>query len=426
MQSVLMNSLFLVCGLLVGVCHAGDWPSFRGPHGTGHAEPSARPAVRWSRDQNILWKAPLSARGNSSPILIGDKVYVVVANQQGTEYSLLCLDRATGQIRWTKTVADESPEPTHATNPYGSATPTADADRVIVWYGDAGLHAYSHAGELLWSVATPDVRHIWGYGSSPVLHAGKVYLNTGVGPGAVVLAVDAVTGREVWRTPEPGGEVGTGNNGGWIGSWSTPVIAQIGNEKQILCAQATRVVAYDPEHGEILWFCEGLANLPRGNLAYTSLVLGSDAAVAMGGYNGPAIGLRLGGSGNTTAMNQLWRDSTGNPQRIGSGVAIGHTVFMANAGPGTMECFDMLTGKEHWRDRPRAGGNYWGSMVLADGRIYVTNQEGTTVVLAADEREFKILAENSLEEHCNTTPAIADGDLVLRTDAHVYCIRAAE
>jgi len=403
--------------------HAGDWPGFRGPHGTGIADATAKPPLNWSRDQNIAWKMPLEAPGNSSPIIVGDYVYVIVANRQGTLYSLLCLDRSTGKELWRSSIADETPEPTHNTNPYGAATPTADADRVVVWYGDAGLHAYSHAGEKLWTVDTPAVRHIWGYGASPVLSAGKVFLNTGVGPQAAMLAVDAKSGREIWRTPEPGGAEGTDNKGGWIGSWSTPVVAQIGDQQQLLCAQPTRVVAYQPDTGDILWYCSGLANLPRGNLAYTSLVLGQEAAVAMGGYNGPAMGLRLGGTGDVTATHQLWRDGMNNPQRIGSGVIVGNAVFMANAGPGIIECFDLSTGTEHWRTRPESGGNFWGSMVLVDGRIYVTSQDGTTVVLAADEREFKLLAENRLNEHCNTTPAIADGDLILRTDAQIYCIR---
>lgn len=415
-------------GLLscVGFCStvlAGDWPGFRGPTGSGIADAAAKPPLTWSRDENIAWKLPLDAPGNSSPIIIGDKVYGIVANRRGTLYSLICLDRQSGKEHWRTSVDDDTPEPTHGTNPYGAATPAADAQRVVVWYGDAGLHAYSHAGEKLWSVATPNVRHIWGYGSSPVLSEGKVFLNTGVGPEAAMLAIDAATGDELWRTPEPGGEAGTDNKGGWIGSWSTPVLTHIGDRQQLLCAQPTRVVAYHPESGDILWYCEGLANLPRGNLAYTSLLIGQEHAIAMGGYNGPAMGFRLGGSGNVTATHQLWRDAMNNPQRIGSGVVVGDAVFMANAGPGIIECLELATGKEHWKTRPEAGGNFWGSMVLADSRIYVTNQEGTTIVMAAESAAFRQLAENRLDEHCNTTPAIADGDLILRTDAHIYCIR---
>lgn len=401
---------------------AADWPGFRGPAGNGVADAAARPATKWDANTNIAWKVPLEAPGNSSPIILGDTVYVTVADREGKTLTLLNLDRGTGAERWRASIKDETPQPTHSTNPFGSATPTADEQRVVVWYGNAGLHAYNHQGELQWSVATPAVRHIWGYGSSPVLREGRVYLNTGVGAEAFLAAYDARDGKEVWKTPEP--PVREENQrGGEIGTWSSPTFAMVDGKTQVLVSQPTRVNGYDLETGEILWYCEGLANLPRGNLVYTSLVLSEDVGAALGGYNGPAIGFKLGGKGNVTETNRLWRHTMSNPQRIGSGVVLGGKLFHANAGPGFIQCLDLQSGEELWRARPAAGGNFWGSIVYAGDRLYVTNQEGTTLVFAPNTEKFELIAENRLGERSNSTPAVAGNDIIIRTFGGVYCIR---
>lgn len=400
-----------------------DWPAFRGPEGNGVAAADAAPPLTWSREQNVGWRLPLAAPGNGSPIVIGETVYVTVADKPGKTLSLLAVDRKTGHERWQQSVSDDHPAPTHNTNPYASPTPTADAERVIVWYGDAGLHAYAHDGKTLWTVETPGLTHIWGYGSSPVLRDGRVYLNTGIGPEPFIAAYDAATGKELWKTPEPENTGGVEKPGGWIGSWGTPVFVSVDGQLQLLCAQPTRVVAYHPDTGEILWYCAGLKNLPRGNLVYSSLMVGDGVAAALGGYNGPGMGFRLGGTGDVTESNRLWRHGMSNPQRIGSGVVIGEHLFMPNAGPGVLQCLNLATGEELWRARPQAGGNYWGSVVLAANRLYVTNQEGTTVVFAPNAEKFEQLAENRLGEHCNATPAVVGRELFIRTYGALYCLR---
>jgi outer membrane protein assembly factor BamB len=258
-----------------------------------------------------------------------------------------------------------------------------------------------------------------------VIHAGRVYLNNGIGPEAAVAAYDVTNGQPIWKTPEPGGDDGSSQKGGgWIGSWSTPNIVTVDGVEQLIVPQSTRVVAYDLADGKILWYCEGLANLPRGNLAYTSLMFGDEGyAVALGGFNGPAIGLKLGGQGNVTEQNRLWRVERNNPQRIGSAVVLGDNVFLANSGPGIIECLDLKTGEPRWRARPESGGNFWGSVIHAAGRLYVTNQNGLTLVFAPNPEKFELLAENPLGEHCNATPAVAGKDVFIRTYDAVYGIR---
>jgi outer membrane protein assembly factor BamB len=207
-----------------------------------------------------------------------------------------------------------------------------------------------------------------------------------------------------------------------MGSWSTPVIAQVDGKDQLICTMPKRVVAYDPNNGSEIWSCDGIRGEigSQGDLAYSSPVIVGDICVAIGGYGGPGIGVRLGGSGNVTESHRLWRVGK-NPQSIGSGVAVDRYLYRPNAGPGTIECLDPKTGEVVWSDRG-GGANNWGSIVYAAGRCYVTNQNGTTVVFEPNPKSCQILAKNELGEGCNSTPAVSDGEIFIRTFEHLYCI----
>lgn len=406
--------------MLAASASAGDWPSFRGPNGQGIAE-GERVPLTWSATENVEWRFELPGPGNSSPIVSNGRVFVTCATDKGRERSLYCLDRNDGKLLWTKTIYFPTAEKTHKTNPFCGSTPAADGERVVVWHGSAGLFCYDFDGNELWSRDLGDVQHIWGYGSSPIIHKDKVYLNFGPGVETFVAAVDLNTGVLRWKTEEPGGN--NDRSGRMTGSWSTPVVIQVDGADQILCSMSTRVVAYDPEDGRILWTVGGV-NGTKGDLCYTSPVVNGNVGLVMAGFNGPSLGFKLGGSGDVTETNRLWREDKRQPQRIGSGVVIGDHVFTANAGPGTIQCIELDTGRIVWQVRP--GASYWGSPVLADGRLYVTDQDGTTRVFEADPEKFVLLASNELGESSNSTPAISNGELFLRTFEAVYCIGDAE
>jgi outer membrane protein assembly factor BamB len=416
----------LIVGLLAAMGSgglAGDWPAFRGPLGTGLSNEQNAP-VSWSREQNVKWKIALPGPGNSSPIVSGGRVFLSSATEEGRKRSLHCFDRADGRELWVRTVEFDTVMPTHKTNPHGASTPVSDGERVVVWHGSAGLHCYDFTGKRLWSRDLGEFRHIWGYAASPVLYKDRVILNCGPGERSFLAALDLSSGEVLWKTDEPGGKSGEGEQGGYIGSWSTPVIAEIDGQDQIVCSMPTRVNGYDPQSGQILWSCEGLANLPKGNLVYTSPVIADGICVAMGGYAGPAIGFKLGGSGDITDTHRLWRVERGNPQRIGSGVIVGDHLYMANAGSGGLvQCIEPKTGEVIWRDRfPGKAADHWGAIVVADGRLYVTNQDGTTHVFLPNPEKLEVVASNSLDEHCNATPAISNGEIFIRTHKHLYCI----
>ena len=181
----------------------------------------------------------------------------------------------------------------------------------------------------------------------------------------------------------------------------------------------TEVVACDPKTGSKLWFLDGFVD-EKVALIYPSPVVCSGIGVAFTGWvNGPTFGFKLGGAGNVTASNRLWMERQA--QRISSGVVVDGFVFIVNAGPGTAQCMECQTGKIRWTER-LDGGESWGSVLMAAGRLYVTSRRGVTSVFRPDPDKFELLAMNDLGEPSNATPAISDGQIFLRTDGHLYCI----
>lgn len=399
---------------------AEDWSAFRGTHGNGLSDARNVP-IEWSPDKNIAWKIDLPGKGNGSPIVSDGNIFLVSAENEGRQRHLHCFSTNDGSQRWVRTVEFDRVMPTHKTNAYGGTTPVANSERVVVWHGSAGLYCYDLDGNEQWSRNYGDFRHQWGYGTSPLLHGGNIILHSGPGKEVFVAAIDLKSGETVWKTDEPVENNGERNDANkYMGSWSTPVISNSGGRTLIVCSMSTRVNAYDPANGKIVWTCAGLRG-ERGDLAYTSPVLAGEICVAMGGFKGPAIGFRMNGTGDIT-KNRLWRETRNTPQRIGSGVFVGGQIYMANAGPNTIECIDPVTGKTKWQERS-PGGAHWGSVSLVDELLYTTDQNGLTIVFRPNPERFEKVATNALNDAGNSTPAFAEGHIYLRTFSHLYCIR---
>lgn len=397
---------------------AGDWPMFRGPTTNGLSDEQKLP-LEWGREQNIKWSVALPAKGNSSPTVAAGRVFVTYTEDNGRKRSLACFDRQNGKQRWVRTVEFDKQMPTHNTNPHGSPSPACDGKRVVVWHSSAGLYCYDLEGKQLWQRELGEFRHIWGSGASPILYEGRVILHCGPGERVFVTALDLETGKTLWETEEPQEGNGSKNEAGkWMGSWCTPLIASVGGQPQIICSHATRVCGYDPKTGKRLWWCEGVRG-KKGDLVYSSPIVVGDICFITCGFGGPSFAFKLGGTGDITA-SRLWRKES-NPQCIGSGVAHDGKVYMAYAGPGLLKCVDPSTGEEMWVERGQAG-NHWGSIVSAGGRLYVTGQSGGTIVFKPTPAGFESVALNQLGESSNSTPAISDGQIFLRTFEHLYCI----
>lgn len=420
----------MLCRMLSGlvltlICYevgdSADWPAFRGPHHDGVAAEREAP-VTWSADENVVWKISLPHPGNGSPVVAAGRVFVTSAeDSKGHRRSLYCLDRKTGSIQWVKTVTCEQELPTHATNPYCGTTPVVSAERVVVWHGTAGLHCYDFNGNEIWSRDFGEFRHIWGYGTSPIVHQGRVILHSGPGKQVFVISLDLDDGQTIWKVDEPVDGDGSRNaQGAYMGSWATPIVAHVGGKDQLIVAHATRLTAYRPSTGDVIWTCRGLGH-SRGDLAYCSPTIVGDLCFMTGGYRGPMFAVKLGGHGDVTETHRLWRVEK-QPQSIGSPVAVDGVIYRPNAGPGTIECIDPQDGSILWSDRA-AGGNHWSSIVRVGNHLYATNQEGTTVVFSADRSKYRELARNALGDATNATPAVAHGNIFFRTAKYLWCIQ---
>jgi outer membrane protein assembly factor BamB len=400
--------------------YADDWPAFRGLRGDGISHESGFP-TNWGPEQNVKWKVPLPAPSNGSPIVSNGRVFVTLAEDDGKQRSLYCFDRQDGRQVWVRTVSFGESTPTHGTNPHGSSTPVADGATVIVWHDSAGLYAYDFAGQPLWSRDLGNFQHMWGYGGSPIIYQDRVILNCSPGTRIFLTAVNLKDGKTIWEQEEPqDSPVSDARaDGAYKGSWTTPVVTRVRGEDQIVCTMPTRVNGYEPATGRILWSCDGIRG-PRGDLAYSSPMIAEEFCVAIGGFEGPAIGFRLGEKGDLTNSNRQWRLEK-NPQNIGTGVFVDGHIYRVNASPGPLvECLDAKTGERAWRG-PR-GGAAWASLVMADGLMYATNQDCTTFVFKLDAESYKEVAQNKLNETCNATPALSNGEIFIRTHDHLYCI----
>lgn len=408
----------IVCIILTPLMtRAEDWPMFRGANRDGISNEMNVP-LTWSRTQNIKWTAPLPQGGNSSPVIVGQRVFLTCAQDEaGMKRSLYCFDRNDGNQLWLRTVNYPVREKTHQTNPYCASSPAADNDVVVVWHGSAGVHCYDHSGTLLWSRDLGKFEQIWGWAGSPIIHGNTIYLNCGPGENSFLIALDRKTGETIWKRDEPGGaDDKHPETRNWIGSWCTPMVRTIEGKEQLVVAMPRHVSGYDLKTGDELWRCEG-----TGDLAYTDPVFTPDNSLCVytSGFTGPAIGFKPGGAGDITDSNRLWRVTEKLPQRIGTGVILNGFLFIPSEP--TIQCIDPNTGHVRWTHR-LFDQTFWSPTAATKDGIYLTSRKGTTYVIAPNPDKFELLATNELNETTNAAPAISNGQIFIRTFEHLYCI----
>jgi outer membrane protein assembly factor BamB len=385
---------------------------WRGASGEGFTRETDLP-LKWDEKENVRWKIKLPDRGNSTPIVWGERIFVTQAIEKKNLRTLMCFQRKDGKLLWQREVEYKDKEPTHQTNPYCAASPATDGERVVVSYGSAGVYCYDFEGKELWRRDLGKFDQIWGNASSPVIWHDLVFLNCGPGTRTFLLAMNKKTGEDVWKIEIPGGNDGSKRGNDWIGAWSTPVVASIKGRDELIMTWPEEARAYNPKTGAVLWTCKGLTKL-----VYTSPLVTPDVVVAMSGFYGSAIAVPPGGNGDVTDK-RLWRAEK-NQQRIGSGVIVGDHIYMVNE-PGMMMCIEWKTGKELWKERLSEKA-VWGSLVYAGERLYVTDSDGETFVIAAKPK-FEVLARNALpKETTRASIAVSDGDLFIRTYDHLWCI----
>ncbi len=395
----------------------GDWSRFRGPDGMGTSSAKGLP-VAWSASENLAWKTPLPGAGASSPIVVGDRIYLtcysgylVPGESKGSledlQRHLVCLRGDDGTIVWKKSVKAKLPEKSSIRDHgYAANTPAADTERIYAFVGKSGVFAYDHEGKQLWQADVGSNTSGWGTAASPVLYEDLVFINASVESGTLV-ALDRRTGKEKWRAR------------GIKESWNTPRIVKTksGGEELVVAVHG-KVLGFDPNSGEQLWSCDTDITW----YMVPSPVAADGVVYFLGGRSGnAALAVRAGGRGDVTDTHRLWTSKKGS--NVTSPVYHDGHLYWMHEKIGIAYCARADTGQLVYEERMNRAGQVYASTLLADGRIYHVNRSGRTFVLDAKPK-FKLLSTNELRDGSlfNASPAVIGNRILLRSDKYLYCV----
>ena len=403
------------------------WPHWRGPQATG-VSPSGNPPVKWDENKNIRWKTVLPGKGHATPIIWGETVFVTTAVPTDREienpekgggispthflkFELMALDRKTGSILWQRTARQQAPhEGTHATGSWASNSPVTDGEHVYAHFGSFGLYCYDMNGKLIWEKDLGDmsVRLTFGEGSSPVLHGDKIVILWDHQGQSFIVALDKRTGEELWKVDRDEET-----------SWSSPLVVEHGGRTQIITSATNRTRSYDLETGDLIWDTSGVTLN-----AIPSPVASDDLVFVMSGFRGNILqAIRFGSAkGDITDSKEIaWEYDRDTPY-VPSPLLYGNILYFLKSNSGVLSCFDATTGESHYGPKRLEGlEGVYASPVGADNRVYLPAQNGTTMVIERGP-EFKILAQNSLPDAFDASPAIVGKELYLRGHKALYCI----
>lgn len=425
------------------------WPQWRGPAADGVA-PHADPPVSWSETENVRWKVEIRGRGHASPVVWGDRVFVVTAvesrsvetasirepdpePEKGAEGSprrrgffrpvtpegaldfvVMALDRATGEVVWERTARTAVPhEGTHTDGTWASASPVTDGRRVWASFGSQGIYCYTFDGKKVWERDLGDMhtRNGFGEGSSPALYGDSLVINWDHEGDSFIVALDAGTGEERWRRSRDE-----------ITSWATPVVVEVGGRPQVVVNATGKVRAYDLTRGELLWETGGMTvnTIP-------SPVHGDGLVYVTSGFRGNVLkAIRLaaakGDVTGTEAVAWTWDRDT---PYVPSPLLYDGLLYILKHNRGILTAFDAASGEVHYGPErlPELQGVY-ASPVGAAGRVYVVGRDGTTVVLEHGPK-LEVLAVNRLDDGFEASPAVVDDEIFLRGRRHLYALTKA-
>jgi outer membrane protein assembly factor BamB len=400
---------------------AEDWPQFRGPDGNGHSDARGLP-LKWSEDENVVWKVPIRGKGWSSPVVYGKQVWLTSASADGRELYVICVDRETGKVlRDWKLFDVAKPQFVHPFNSAASPTPVIEQGRVYVTFGSAGTACIDTSTfRVLWQRRDIECNHFRGAGSSPILFRNLLIMHFDGSDRQFVIALDKRTGKTVWETPRSIDFKDLDQNGKPAAegderkAFATPHVARINGRWELISLGAKAAYGYDPMTGKELWRVEERAQ----HSASTRPVLGHGMIYFPTGFSvGHLFAVREGGNGLITDTHVAWKLRRGVSNKP-SILLVGDSIFMIGD-TGIASCVDAKTGEQIWQNR--VGGEYSASPVYADGLLWLFSEDGATKVLKAG-RVFERVAENRLAEGFMASPAIAGKAFYLRTRTHLYRI----
>jgi len=414
----------------IGAVRGDDWLRFRGPNGSGISD-SHLPTT-WSESENLRWKAKLPGFGSSSPIVVGSRVFVTCYSGYGTgergagrvdglRRHLVCVDRQTGQIHWTRTIDGGSPEDDFngylTEHGYASNTPTSDGERVYVFFGKSGVFAFDLEGKKLWSahVGNESSDRRWGSAASLILCDDALIVNASEESNSL-RALDKRTGKQLWKSEAKLLEL----------AYDTPALVTKGGKSDLVLAVPGEVWGLDPNRGKLRWRVETQL---IGNICPSPVVDGDRVFVFGGVRSSGSCAIRAGGKGDVTASNVLWTNR--NSSYVSTPLLYGSHLYWVDD-RGLAWCVDANSGEVKYRQRVpglQTGGRpVYASPVLAGDKILaVTRWDGTLVLPAKP--EFKIVAQNRFpadDTDFNATPAISNNELFLRSNLALYCVAAGK
>lgn len=429
-----MTRLALALGVLLAAsidARAGDWPAWRGPGGNGVAAADAAPPLTWSEDSNVAWKVELPGLGNSSPVVVGERIYLTAAidlngldadepiraqpgapNADGVHrFVVLALDRETGATIWHTVVREERPhEAGHETGSLASASVSVRGERLVAFFGSRGLFVLDLAGKVLWSKDLGDMKTLneFGEGSTPALHEDTIVVQWDEEGPSFVAAFELETGVERWRRARDTDS-----------SWGSPLVTVVDGKPQAILTGSDTTIAYDLASGEMVWSCAGMSKNPVNTAIAADGVL-----VVMNAYRGNVIqAIRLAGAkGALDAENGLLWTRQGNASYTPTPVMHAGRLYFLRDDNGVLSSVDAATGAPHYTGK-RLGDvrTIHASPIVAADRLYVTSREGTTLVLRTGD-EPELLATNVLDDVFDATPAFVDAEIYLRGRSHLYCV----
>ncbi|MBL8292795.1 MAG: PQQ-binding-like beta-propeller repeat protein [Bryobacterales bacterium] len=410
-----------------------DWARWRGPYETGMARGDA--PVQWSLTENIAWKTTIPGRGFSSPVLWGDKIFLTTAVPakeieagpaaggggrgagggagSGVEhrFQVMALDRRTGKVIWERTAVTATPHEGYHRKygSFASNSPVTDGRMVYAFFGSRGLYAYDLDGKQMWKKEFPPMRMRlqFGEGTAVVLHEDKLILSCDQESDSFIVVVDKRTGKELWRKSRDE-----------VSAWSPPLVVEYEGKKQMIVAASAKVRAYDIDTGNVIWECGGLgSNVIPAPVTYAGMVF------VMSGHREPnLLAIKLGRTGDLTGTDAVaWTNQRGNSYTPSPVLHEGKLYFVTDNG--MISCFDAKTGKPFYHQiRLPKPYNFKASPVGANGKLYLSTEQGDIVVVKLSE-EYEVLATNSMgDEFFVATPAIVGGNIYLRSATTLYAV----
>jgi hypothetical protein len=422
-----------------------NWPAFRGDGAAGNGD-GQRAVAEWdvATGKNVKWKTPIPGVSTSSPVVWGNRVFVVTAISKAGdktfktglygdvkpvddvsehEWKIYGLDKTSGKVVWERTAFTGVPKTKrHTKSSQASSTPVTDGTRIVAVFGSAGvLVAWDFNGKELWRVDLGaldsgwffDPAFQWGHSSSPIIYRNSVILQADVQKGSYIAAWDLSTGKQLWKTARSDE----------ISTWGTPTMARTADGRDEIVTNGTKVRGYDPATGKHLWTLG-----PNSEITIGTPVVGNGLVYVTGGYPPvrPIYAIRPGAEGDISlpkgqdsSQAIAWSNSNEGTY-IPTPIVYGGYLFTLNIN-GIMTAYNPETGQRAFRGRVGTGGSFSASPIAADGRLYVASEDGEVYVLTAGPGLTQI-AKNEMKEVIMATPAISDGLIVVRTLGHVYGI----